>query len=197
MSNDEHFDSTDDEALLKSYYDNVKPIKAKKRAIDTARSAISETQVSERRRLATEHQNIDVNPLTYQIHEFVGPHDIISFKQSGVQDGVYRKLRLGKYPRVAKLDLHRKTVDDARSFVYNFISKAYKNNQRCVMITHGKGGQFDEKSVIKSHCNVWLRQLSTVLAFHSCQPPDGGAGAVYVLIKKNKSQSTPDSHKTL
>ena len=34
----------------------------------------------------------------------------LEYKKDGVQDGVFRKLRLGKYPITAKLDLHRRTL---------------------------------------------------------------------------------------
>ncbi|MDY7024903.1 MAG: DNA endonuclease SmrA [Pseudomonadota bacterium] len=181
-------DDNSDEALFKSYYEHVKPLQTKKRHITESKPTTADTeQHSIRRQLASEHQYVDQNPLSHEVHRYVGPHDIIGFKQPGVQDGVYRKLRLGKYGYSAKLDLHKKQVEQARHQVYQFIKQSHNLGRRTVLITHGKGDPSGEgKSIVKSHCIEWLKQLPEVLAFHSCQPPDGGAGSVYVMIKKNK-----------
>ncbi|EXJ09223.1 Smr domain protein [Nitrincola nitratireducens] len=42
--------------------------------------------------------------------------------------------------------------------------------------------------MIKSCVNDWLQQIPQVLAFTSAQPKDGGTGAVYVLLKRNKDK---------
>ena len=39
---------------------------------------------------------------------------VLEFKRPGIQNGVYRKLRLGHYDIEARLDLHRFTVAEAR-----------------------------------------------------------------------------------
>ena len=38
--------------------------------------------------------------------DWVKPNDIVSYKRPGVQEGVFRKLRLGKYSIEGRLDLH-------------------------------------------------------------------------------------------
>jgi hypothetical protein len=40
---------------------------------------------------------------------------VIGWKKNGVQDGVFRNLRLGKHALEATLDPHRKTVKSTRS----------------------------------------------------------------------------------
>ena len=50
----------------------------------------------------------------------IGPHDVVGFKRPGIQDGVFRKLRLGKYDIEARLDLHRRTIEQARQEVFRF-----------------------------------------------------------------------------
>ncbi len=47
----------------------------------------------------------DEDHLSLECTTMVKPEDITSFKQSGVQDGVYRKLKLGTYDIHARLDL--------------------------------------------------------------------------------------------
>jgi len=140
----------------------------------------------ERRRLAAAGLDATQNPLTLpdQVEE-VGPLDIVGEKKNGVQEGVYRKLRLGKYEYGDHLDLHRVRLRDAVDEVNSFLQHAFDRNQRTVLITHGKGLHSARPGVMKSYVMHWLRQSDLVLAWHSAQPRHGGTGATYVLIRKS------------
>jgi len=111
---------------------------------------------------------------------------VLEYKANGVQEGVYRKLRLGKYSSEAVLDLHRKTLQQARQEVFEFIRDGYRVGLRTVMILHGKGERSNPPALLKSYVNKWLPSLPEVMAFHSAQKKDGGAGAMYILLKKNE-----------
>lgn len=115
----------------------------------------------------------------------VGPTDIVGEKKNGVQEGVYRKLRLGKYEVRAVLDLHRVKVKDACRLVEEFVDDAVRRNLRTVMITHGKGVHSPAPGVMKSYVMHWLAENPLVLAWHSAQPRHGGAGATYVMVRKS------------
>lgn len=121
--------------------------------------------------------------LPEQVRE-VGPHDLVGLKKDGVQEGVYRKLRLGKYEPQSRLDLHRVTLKDARIQVTDFLNSAHNHGLRTVMITHGKGYHSVTPGRLKSYVLHWLEEWDLVLAFHSAKPWHGGAGATYVLIRK-------------
>jgi DNA-nicking Smr family endonuclease len=121
--------------------------------------------------------------LPEQVQE-VGPQDLVGLKKNGVQEGVYRKLRLGKYEPQSRLDLHRVTLKDARLQVIDFLNTAYAHGLRTVMITHGKGYHSVTPGRLKSYVLHWLEEWDMVLAFHSAKPWHGGAGATYVLIRK-------------
>jgi DNA-nicking Smr family endonuclease len=118
----------------------------------------------------------------------VKPDDIVEFKKSGVQDGVYRKLRLGKYPIQAKLDLHRRSLKQARDEVSRFLKQCSNLEARTLLIVHGKGHQSNPPALLKSYLVFWLQQIDEVLCYHSAQPFHGGSGAVYVMLKKNSEQ---------
>ena len=94
---------------------------------------------------------------------------------------------MGKYEIQSQLDLHRHSVDQARSALKRFIGDCHQHSIRCALITHGKGEGRQEPAKLKSCVNHWLRQFDQVLAFHSAQKQHGGLGATYVLIKKDKS----------
>lgn len=138
-----------------------------------------------RRNSAVFSKKHDSNHLATEITSMVGPCDLLEWKKIGVQDSVYRKLRLGKLPIEASLDLHHMTVAQAREAVFKFIHACQQADLRTVVITHGKGIQSPVPAKLKSFVNHWLPELPAVLAFHSAQPLHGGTGAVYVLIQKN------------
>lgn len=173
----------DDLDLFQQMMGDVKPIeqdttiKKKERVLTEAHLARRQAAVS----LAEEQQEY----LTLDNAPMVQPDDILEYKKDGVQDGVFRKLRLGKYPITAKLDLHRRTLEQARDDVVSFLRQAQRLDTRSVLIVHGKGHQSNPPALMKSYLAAWLEQISDVMCFHSAQPFHGGSGAVYVLIKKS------------
>jgi DNA-nicking Smr family endonuclease len=116
----------------------------------------------------------------------VKPRDVLSFKRDGVQHGVFKNLRLGKYPIDSRLDLHRLTVSQAQLQVSRFVNDCMKHDIRCALITHGKGEGRKQPALLKSCVAHWLPQLDNVLAFHSAQKHHGASGATYVLLRKSE-----------
>ena len=107
------------------------------------------------------------------------------FAHPGLQQSVLRKLRRGRVTIGAELDLHGMIVAEAHQAVGGFIREAQQRNIRCVRIIHGKGhGSLHRYPVLKTKVDHWLRQCDGVLAFSSARPADGGAGALYVLLKR-------------
>jgi len=144
-----------------------------------------------RRSLAVENKTL-VDPLMSAGILNLKSNDILAFRSDGVQHGVYKKLRMGRYEIDACLDLHRLTVEEARKDVYSFLNDCYQYDLRVVIILHGKGDRNPEKiATLKSHLAVWLPQIDEVLAFHSALKQHGGTGAVYVMLKKsNQAKQT-------
>ena len=106
----------------------------------------------------------------------------------GIDKRLLRKLRAGDYAVQAHLDLHGFTSDEARLEVEKFLVAARGAGRRCVLIIHGRGhGSKEGIPVLKERLKVWLtrgRIGRGVLAFCTARPTDGGAGAVYVLLRK-------------
>lgn len=153
---------------------------------------------SARQKAALIAKEADKNHLSQDYVEKVEPNDVLEYKRSGVQDGVFKRLRQGKYGIEARLDLHRHTVVQAREQVYQFADDCMRNDIRVAIIVHGKGDRTpdpDSRAMIKSHINKWLRELDAVMAFHSAQRHHGGLGAVYVLFKKTEKARLDDWEK--
>lgn len=153
---------------------------------------------SARQKAALIAKEADRNHLSQDYVEKVEPNDVLEYKRSGVQDGVFKRLRQGKYGIEARLDLHRHTVAQAREQVYQFADDCMRNDIRVAIIVHGKGDRTpdpDSQAMIKSHIDKWLRELDAVMAFHSAQRHHGGLGAVYVLFKKTEKARLDDWEK--
>ncbi len=99
----------------------------------------------------------------------------------------FKSLKQGLLPIQKRLDLHGLTIEKAREALSAFITQCFNQNLRYLLIIHGKGGQDFNAPLLKNHVNHWLKQYPQVLAFHTAQPKDGGAGAVYVLIKNTRA----------
>lgn len=164
---------------------------------DVGAAAVKDAGLAARRAAATSAVVADDNTLSSDYAEPVGPHDILNFRREGVQHGVFRKFRLGRYQLEATLDLHRKTVEEARIEVFDFIRQCHRYDLRTVLIMHGKGERNpDRQAVLKSFVARWLAEISEVIAFHSARRSDGGTGAVYVMLKKSEvlKQKTREEH---
>ena len=115
----------------------------------------------------------------------VEAQDAVGFKRPGIQDGVYRKLRLGRYEIEARLDLHQMRVEQAEREVQNFLRDCLEHDIRTVLIMPGKGDRsLDNPAVLKA---TWCigEENETVQAFHTAQPQHGSTGAFYVLLRKS------------
>jgi DNA-nicking Smr family endonuclease len=108
----------------------------------------------------------------------------LSFQRGGVRTQVMRRLRRGLYPVDDELDLHGLNQSAARSQLADFIARSRDGVLRCVRIIHGKGYRSGARGpVLKTAVNFWLRRHMDVMAFVSARAIDGGAGAVYVLLR--------------
>lgn len=113
--------------------------------------------------------------------------DQLLYSRDGITPDTLKRLRKGQFHIDNSIDLHGMTVDAARDYLIEFLGECEADGSRCVIIVHGKGYSSPEKKpVIKPMVNRWLREVPRVLAFCSAQPRDGGTGAVYVLLKRNK-----------
>ncbi len=180
------------ENLFQEAMSGVTPLKREARVRLDARHSQRDSSLQERREAAQRETAGDGNPLSDEVREIepLDPWYVLDFKRPGVQNGVYRRLRQGRYPAEARLDLHRMTVATARKELYDFIADCHRFGLRSVMIIHGKGesrADRERSSILKGCVNQWLPELDPVQAFHSAQPQHGGTGAAYILLRKSEA----------
>jgi DNA-nicking Smr family endonuclease len=112
------------------------------------------------------------------------PDETLSFRRAGIQDQLFKKLRRGLIPAQAEIDLHGLTQQAAWDCLTEFIVHSRDESLRCIRVIHGKGYRSGARGpVLKSAVNSWLRRSHDVVAFTSARAIDGGAGALYVLLR--------------
>jgi DNA-nicking Smr family endonuclease len=175
--------------------DDVTPLR-REPVVETVSAKPTAAAIEARRRAATANTGGDGNPLdSAEEPPQLDPYDFLEFVRPGVQQGVYRNLRLGKYELQARLDLHGLTVEQSRTALWQFARDCQKNGVRCALVTHGKGAGRAREARLKSCIAHWLPQIEEVLAFHSAQRHHGGLGACYVLWRKNSEQRLKTAEK--
>jgi DNA-nicking Smr family endonuclease len=114
--------------------------------------------------------------------------EFIEGRVSGLDPGLVRKLRRGDFSVQAHLDLHGQSRAEAKAEVDRFLRRSREQGKRCVLLVHGRGlHSKDQVPVLKEALRSWLataRFGRHVLAFATARPQDGGAGAVYVLLRR-------------
>jgi DNA-nicking Smr family endonuclease len=107
---------------------------------------------------------------------------------TGLDRRLLARLRRGDYAVQGHVDLHGLVREEARLRVDQFLQESRLRGRRCVLIIHGRGlNSKDQIPVLKEAVRVWLtrgRIARQVLAFATARPTDGGAGAVYVLLRR-------------
>ena len=182
------FMSDEDKALFRDQMRSVKPLNEKTKrvcrpaspSVEKPLKIVTPSGVNKKSAPKKEYYLSDF------ISETVLSNTVLSHCDPGVPTKRFRELKNGLIPWEARLDLHGLKTETARESLSHFIHTEANKNKRCLLIIHGKGGHQGAPPVIKNLVNRWLPQFDEVLAFHSAQAKDGGHGAVYVLLKRNR-----------
>jgi DNA-nicking Smr family endonuclease len=104
-----------------------------------------------------------------------------------VHPSVARRLHRGDFSIQAYVDLHGLVVDDAKEIFDKFLKWAVTTGKRGVLIVHGRGLSSPSEPVLKKKVIEWLTHglwRKWIIAYSSARLCDGGAGATYVLLRK-------------
>jgi DNA-nicking Smr family endonuclease len=97
------------------------------------------------------------------------------------------RLRRGQLRPEARIDLHGMTQETAHAALAGFVVRAQAEGRRCVLVVTGKGSVGAGGGVLRNAAPGWLnapRLRPRVVAFAEAAPRDGGAGALYVLLRR-------------
>lgn len=97
------------------------------------------------------------------------------------------RLKRGQLEIEQILDLHGQTQEQAHGRLARFLARSYASGQRCVLIVTGKGEA--SGGVLRHMVPRWLNEAGNrerVLAYCAAQRQHGGAGALYVLLRRRR-----------
>ncbi|WP_246499116.1 Smr/MutS family protein [Ideonella paludis] len=118
--------------------------------------------------------------------------DGLSYRRPEVSEDVLSRLRRGQWSIQGEIDLHGLRRDEAREAVASFILKAHQQGRRCLRVVHGKGhGSPGRQPILKTKVQRWLAQRQEVIAFTQASGPEGGAGALIVLLGSKTRRPAP------
>lgn len=104
------------------------------------------------------------------------------------------QLRRGLQDVEASIDLHGMRQDEAHLALHGFLRREQARGTRLCLVVTGKGGPApalfgEERGVLRRMVPHWLRLpelRSLVLGFEEAEQRHGGAGALYVRLRRRK-----------
>ena len=115
------------------------------------------------------------------------PSDLRYQEASGMDGASSKKLRAGKFDVEATLDLHGMTQQSAYVLLKRFIQTSVLNQFRTILVITGKGSE--GRGVLRNQFPEWLKTdacAQHILAFGQAQAKDGGSGAFYIRLRRNR-----------
>lgn len=176
---------TEGEALFRQAMADVSPVRSRGRDLSPPPESREKA-----RALAVEHlDELLSGTLEFALEyseEYIEGHVL------GLDAFILGRLRAGQYSPEAHLDLHGLNIEQAFPALVQFIKAAYTGGKRHLVLITGRGRNSPGGTpVLRERVQVWLTReplKRVVLAFCSAQRRDGGAGALYVLLRKRKKQ---------
>jgi len=138
-------------------------------------------------READEHDALDALARPDRLERELETGEELQWLRPGLQQRLLKRLRRGHWRIQDELDLHRMNVEAAGRSIRIFLAEAGASQRRCVKIIHGKGLRSGPGGPrLKALTARVLARHPEVLAFTSAPRPDGGTGAVYVLLGQRR-----------
>lgn len=177
----------EDKALWKAVTKDVKPIKrasSPKAAPEPDKkpaSASPEKSTPAPRR----HAEVTLKPPAVTLP----PRELSHGQAAGLDKRTLERLRRGQLPIEAEIDLHGYTQEQAHGALNAFIIGHAAVGRRCVRVITGKGNFRQGGGVLQTAVPRWLNEpplQDSILAFTHARRDDGGAGALYVLLRRKR-----------
>jgi DNA-nicking Smr family endonuclease len=105
----------------------------------------------------------------------------------GIDRRSWLRLKRGQVTIEQTVDLHGLTQEQAHARLGRFLAEAQQSGLRCLLVVTGKG--LAHGGVLRHMVPRWLNEgpnRERVVAFAPAQPKHGGAGALYLLIRRKR-----------
>ena len=111
-----------------------------------------------------------------------------------------KEIKVKKHFKIRRIDLHGFTLESANKEIENFIIKSYLNHVNKIIVVTGKGIHSNNEnnpyvskdlSILKYSVPEFIENnkklMSMINDIQDAKIEDGGSGAFYILLKKNKN----------
>ncbi len=179
-------DGDSDDGLFHRTMAGVEPLK-KKRSLKTTPAL--DTGTAPKSPAVAKGARARSTPVPQKPARAAEPTPLTADSFAGVDRRTVERMRRGKMPIDARLDLHGHYQDAAQSELNAFISSCAATGCRVVLVITGKGSVGEGGGVLRRRLPDWLNQPACrphVLAFAGARPEHGGAGAFYVLLRRRR-----------
>lgn len=116
------------------------------------------------------------------------PVDLGARVAAGLDKRTAERFRKGQRTIDLRLDLHGMTQDAAWRRLVAAVERSARDGRRTLLVITGKGST-PGGGVLRATVPRWLSEAplkAMVLAHAPAQPKDGGAGALYVLLRRRR-----------
>jgi len=182
----------DDEAILREAYLGVKPLAADRHRIPVT-PTVNNTVVSEDAEVLASLSDLVSGTGNFDLTE---TDEYVEGMRVGLDPRLVVRLRAGEFAVHGHVDLHGMTRHQAKEELSAFILDSVRKGYRTVLVVHGRGlGSPGGRPVLKHAVADWLSHGAIgghVLAFSTARQHDGGAGAMYVLLRLDRRRAPFD-----
>ena len=183
----------DDDALFREAFEGVRRLGTPKAERLATAPQIKREIISEDAEVLAELSDLVSGQGSFELTE---TEEYVEGARVGLDPRLLGQLRRGEFSVQAHLDLHGMIQPDAKEAVTNFIVDSVRKGRRTVLIVHGRGLRSPGGLPVLKHAAAqWLSHGIAggyVLAFATARPNDGGAGAVYVLLRRERRRAKFD-----
>src|SRR5579863_2264603 len=183
----------DDATLFRQAFEGVRPLGVAKAERLVVAPQIKREIVSEDAEVLAELSDLVSGQGTFELTE---TEEYVEGARLGLDPRLLSQLRRGEFSVQAHLDLHGLIQPAAKEAVTNFIVDSVRKGHRTVLVVHGRGLRSPGGLPVLKHAAAqWLSHGIAggyVLAFATARPNDGGAGAVYALLRRERQRAKFD-----
>jgi len=176
----------DDLAAFHAAVDGATPLRSTDRIAFETPKPLPRPRQRERDEAAAMVESLSA-PL--EVDDWLDLGDADSFLRTGLPRHLLRDLRRGRWSIQNHIDLHGLNRHEAHEQVALFLAESQSAGQRCLRIVHGRGhGSPGREGILRQLVKGWLGRRKDVLAFCHAPPCDGGDGALWVLLRADKTR---------
>lgn len=183
----------DEAALLRQALDGVRQLSDNRPGRMPVQPSVSRTIVSEDAEVLAQLSDLVSGRAPFDITE---TEEYIEGARVDLDPRLVVRLRRGEFPVQAHVDLHGMVQSAAKEALTSFVHESVRKGLRTILVVHGKGlGSPGGRPVLKQATTEWLSHgtlCGYVLAFTTARPADGGGGAMYVLLKRERKRAPFD-----